>query len=344
MRLLIITQKVDSADANLGFFHAWIKEFSKHCQVVTVICLQKGTYSLPENVRVLSLGKDEGKSRLTYLIRFYKYIIQERITYTTVFIHMNPEYAVLGGLLWKILHKNVALWYTHKSVTLKLRIAEKFVSRIFSASKESFRLATPKLMVTGHGIDTEQFKPRDTELPGTLTILSAGRISRSKNIHILIETAAALRDRNTVFLMRIAGEPVTDDDRVYFDEIKLKVAAYKIGEYVQFIGTLQNNEMPDFYHSGHIFINLSDTGSIDKAILEAMASGLHVLTSNEAFASMLDQKYKTEKDSHAIAEKIVELAHQPVDSRLREIVVNEHNLSILIRHIIDLSNAAKTGR
>src|SRR3989344_8687589 len=58
MRLLIVTQKIDRDDDLLGFFHQWICEFARHCESVTVICLEKGEYALPANVRVLSLGKE----------------------------------------------------------------------------------------------------------------------------------------------------------------------------------------------------------------------------------------------------------------------------------------------
>lgn len=58
MRLLIVTQKVDKNDPILGFFHRWIEEFSKHCEKLTVICLQAGEFKLPANVTVLSLGKE----------------------------------------------------------------------------------------------------------------------------------------------------------------------------------------------------------------------------------------------------------------------------------------------
>src|SRR3989344_6741688 len=57
MRLLIVTQKVDKNDPVLGFFHRWIEKFAKNFERVTVICLGKGEYNLPANVKVLSLGK-----------------------------------------------------------------------------------------------------------------------------------------------------------------------------------------------------------------------------------------------------------------------------------------------
>ena len=62
MKLLICTQKVDTNDDNLGFFHDWIKEFARHCEKVTVICLYKGEYGLPKNVIVKSLGKENTHS------------------------------------------------------------------------------------------------------------------------------------------------------------------------------------------------------------------------------------------------------------------------------------------
>ena len=105
MKLLIVTQKVDENDSILGFFHGWIAEFAKHCESVIVICLEKGEHHLPQNVNVLSLGKErfEVKSqkskvlkKLTYAINFFKYIWQERKNYDVVFVHMNQEYVLLA--------------------------------------------------------------------------------------------------------------------------------------------------------------------------------------------------------------------------------------------------------
>ena len=55
MKLLILTQVVDKEDHFLGFFHKWIEEFSKNYENITVICLKKGKYDLPNNIKVLSL-------------------------------------------------------------------------------------------------------------------------------------------------------------------------------------------------------------------------------------------------------------------------------------------------
>ena len=74
MKILIITQKIDRNDSVLGFFCGWVEEFSKHCEQVTVIALGVGVHNLPKNVRVFSLGKERGVSRVGYLYNFYRLI------------------------------------------------------------------------------------------------------------------------------------------------------------------------------------------------------------------------------------------------------------------------------
>jgi len=59
MKLLIITQTLDKNDPLLGFFHEWIRKFTEHFEEIIVICLQKGEYDFPGNVKVLSLGKEQ---------------------------------------------------------------------------------------------------------------------------------------------------------------------------------------------------------------------------------------------------------------------------------------------
>ncbi|MCR4280769.1 MAG: hypothetical protein NUV88_00330, partial [Candidatus Kaiserbacteria bacterium] len=79
MKLLITTQAIDLDDPIMGFFCRWVEEFSKHCASVHVICLKEGRRSLPANVQVHSLGKEQKleasssklAARLAYAWRFY---------------------------------------------------------------------------------------------------------------------------------------------------------------------------------------------------------------------------------------------------------------------------------
>src|SRR3989344_1662439 len=287
MKLLIVTQKVDAADSNLGFFIQWIRMFAKYAEQVTVICLEKGVYELPPNVSVFSLGKEIRKrGRSLYAFRFLRYAFSLRHTYESVFIHMNPEYAILGGLLWKLLNKRVALWYVHKKVDAKLRLAEKYVDRIFTASKESLRLPSKKCSVIGHGIDMELFSGRrkDAAMGAKLRLLTVGRIAPVKDLRTLILGYALLKRTGEAAELSIVGEPITDIDLRYKQELAHFIEEQHVSAHVHFLGSVPFSSLPTVYNEHSAFIHASRTGSIDKTVLEALASGLTVFTSSEAFS------------------------------------------------------------
>jgi len=337
MNLLIITQKVDKNDAILGFFHRWIEEFSKNVESVVVICLYKGSYSLPENVKVLSLGKEFKQSRTKYLFRFYKFIWQERNNYDNVFVHMNQVYVLLGGLVWKMFKKQVGLWYVHKAVSLSLRLAVKMADHVFSVAKESFRVNTTKLNIVGHGIDTEVFNENGrVSTNSTLTLLSVGRIAPVKNIDLIIDVVKNLNDKKIKTSLEIAGEAIYTSDKKYFEYLKSKIKKLNLENQITFLGKVTNEDTAFLYKKTNIFINLSDTGGVDKVVLEAMACGTKVVTSNVAFENILDKKYRTTKNLEEIADKIINLKEAPNDPALAEYVSKNHNIKLLIPKILDV--------
>lgn len=269
MRLLITTQAVDVNDPVLGFFVRWVGEFAQHCEQVTVICLRKGDYTLPQNVRVFALG---GGGKVVRAYKLIKNAYRFRDNYDEVFVHMNPEYLVAAGWLWKLLGKKTALWYTHKSVDLKLRIATLFVDDILTASKESFRLPSAKVQVMGHGIDTDFFSP-DPAVARVGALLSVGRLMPSKR-HDLAVRAAAAADKE----LRIAGEGP--------EQAHLEALAKELGVHVVFLGGLTQTQLRDEYRQAGVLVHRSETGSLDKVVLEALACGLAVDTSDPALKTM----------------------------------------------------------
>src|SRR5262245_47547882 len=103
MKLLVVTQTLDLNDPILGFFHRWVEEFAKHFDTVTVIALKVGAHNLPKNVAVHSLGKEIGLERGPRILRYVGLLLRLRREYTHVFAHMNPEYVIGGGLMWRLL-------------------------------------------------------------------------------------------------------------------------------------------------------------------------------------------------------------------------------------------------
>ena len=269
MKLLITTQAVDAEDSVLGFFHRWIEEFAKHCERVTVLCLREGKHTFPKNVEIIQL---HSQTRIMRAIEFIRLVVMLRNTYSAVFVHMNPEYTVLGGLLWRLWGKKIGLWYVHKAVTLRLRLATILCHIVFTASKESFRLHSSKVHVVGHGIDTVFFSP-DPSVARATTLLSVGRLMRSKRHDLAIRVAA---DEGKV--LHVVGEGP--------ERQKLEELARELGVRVRFLGGLNQAQLRDEYRTAARLIHRSETGSLDKVVLEAAACGLPVDTLDPALAAL----------------------------------------------------------
>ena len=286
MKLLICTQAVDQNDPVLSFFVRWIEEFSRHCEHVTVICLREGTHALPKNVTVYSAGKEKNVPRLMRWYRILRYVVKLRAQYQAVFVHMNPEYLVLAGWLWRLWGKKTALWYVHRSVNLKLRIAVLFSQKVFTASPESFRLKSRKVEVVGHGIDTDFFTPGGTVRGSTL--LSVGRLSKTKR-HDLAIRAAALAGKN----LRVAGEGP--------ERHNLEKLARELGVHVEFLGGLTQIQLRNEYRAAALFIHTSETGSLDKVILEALACGLPITTRDPALKHLEREGPQYVRENHSLS-------------------------------------------
>lgn len=289
MKLLVITQKVDKEDSILGFFHRWIEEFANHTEKVTVVCLEKGKYELPSNVKVLSLGKEKGVSKIGYILNFFKYIWQERNEYDNVFVHMNPEYAVLGGVLWKIWKKRIFMWYVHKQSNLKLRMATKFSNIIFTSSSQSFSLKSRKVEFVGHGVDVEKFVYSEWNSPSR-TLVHVGRITPIKNCVVLVEALALLKDSDPNWKAVFIGEAISDRDLKYKEKLKTLIKEKNLESSIHFEGSLKPEDITRIFANSYASVNMTPTGGMDKAVLESWVSGCPAFSSNEIFCEVFGEQ------------------------------------------------------
>ncbi|MEK7177184.1 MAG: glycosyltransferase [Patescibacteria group bacterium] len=302
MRILVITQKIDKNDPVLGFFHRWVEEFAKHFESVVVICLGVGTHSLPKNVKVLSLGKDEGGSRLKYIFRFYKYIWQERKNYDSVFVHMNQEYIILGWKFWKLWGRKIYLWRNHAKGNFFTRLAILFSEKVFYTSPSSFTARFKKSVIMPVGIDTNFFKPDLSVVKKPNSILFLGRIAPVKRALEFVEWFNKLEEK---FIATVAGEALPKDKGYE------KLVKSRASEKIKFIGSVSQYEAKKLYQSHETYVNMTPAGSFDKTILEAAASGTSVIVDNTDL-KILEGKSGKE---------------------LRDFVVNNHSLELLVNRL-----------
>lgn len=344
MRLLIITQKIDQKDDVLGFFHGWVEEFARKTEHVRVIANYVGKYNLSNGTEVYSLGKERGSGRFIRVIRFYKFLFMSALKVDAVFFHMCPEYVFAGAFVFKILRKPVGFWYAHGKVSLKLKVAEKLSDYIFTSSSKGFRLKSNKVIITGQGIDTNKFRIKAVSGVSRFKIIYVGRIAPIKHHEILVEAADILNKSGLGFEVRIAGAPILEKDKIYFESLKKLVKQKNLEDKIFFEDSVSYENITEFYHKGDLLVNLSQTGSMDKVVLEAMSCGMPVLNSNEAYFFILDKKYLTSNNPEEVAGKIEYFIKNRINSapELREIVVKNHSLDDLALKIISsLQNEPK---
>jgi len=338
MKLLIYTQKVDIHDPILGFFHRWIEEFSKNYDIVTVICLEKGQYNLPTNVSVVSLGKENGRSRLKYIFRFYYYCFSLRRDYDAVLVHMNQEYIILGGIFWIIMAKRIMFWRNHREGGWLTRIAVLFSNRVYCTSPYAYVAYYKKTKLMPVGIDTDFFKPSTYIYKKPYSLLFLGRISRVKNVNLFIEAVKILREKKIDISVTIVGDAFPKD-KDYFNEIKKLISNYNLMSIIDLKSAVTNMDTLRFYQSHTLYVNLTPKGSQDKTVFESMACETLTLFASEPAQTVPTVCLIDKIEPKLIADKILILLNLSMGEKeslvttLRDYTVQHHSLKKLATDI-----------
>ncbi len=337
MKLLIVTQKVDRNDPILGFFHRWLLEFAAHCEKLTVITQVVGEHALPANTQVISLGKDGERPKFLQVLRFWSLQWTLRKDYDAVLVHMTPIWVVFGALPWFLLRKRTYLWYEARGVRWPLKIALRTVKKVFSASAHGMPLMTLKSVIVGHGIDTVVFSP-STETRDPHSLVTVGRITKAKNIEVILNALAELPPN---VHLAVIGIPITQADEVYEQTLMDRIRRLNLHNRVT-IQPLPQVAIIPLLGRASIFVHASST-SLDKAVLEAMACGTIVVSCAEAAKSILPTECQAAEGSMpTVIQSLLTMSLDQQDAlrvRLREIIVRDHSLQNLIpRLITEMSN------
>ncbi len=346
MRLLFLTQVLDREDAVLGFVPRWVEGLARECERVRVIALAAGkSLALPANVDVRVLGREGVVKRYLRNRRFLGEALHKD-GFDTILAHMVPRYALLAAGPARRAGARLFLWYTHGGVDSRLRRSERCVEKIFTASEESLRLATPKKVVTGHGIDLDHFDARGIEPATPPRLIAVGRMTPAKDPVTLIEALALLLRRGLVLDLDLVGDVLAPGDQAYRAEVLQKIKTLGLEQRVHLHGSVPYRDIAPLYHRATALVSASRTGSVDKVVLEAMAAGRAVFTSNDACARLLrecDPKGGFQFPAGAAGELASRLeaylALAPSERAalgrdLRQIVSRDHEVGRLMAHLV----------
>ena len=348
MRLLIITQKYDVNDSNLGAFIDWWDRLAGGMEKIYILALEKHSEPTISNVEVLSMGKETGAGFLKKIFGFYSGLFKTIGKTDAILVHMIPKYVILAAPIAFIFRKPIYMWYTGVAIHYQLKLAVMLCRKVFTAHEAAMRINTPKRIITGHGIDTNKFKIQNLNFKdyNKITILSVGRITPSKGHDFIICAIADLIKSGYNLRLKIIGGIIQNHHQKYLESLKKLASELKIDEVVEFSGAVSYNKMPEYLKSAEILINAVPFGGLDKVVLEAMSAGVVPLSSNSAFLSVFPEKISTDlvfKVSNLedlknrlkiiLDKKFYKDEH--LRSELRNIVVKNHNLDNLIERIFE---------
>jgi len=346
MKILVITQKYDINDSNLGAFIDWWDKLAEKVEKVYVLALEKQSGPAKPNIEVLSMGKENYAGFFRKIFSFYYGLLKTIGKVDAVLVHMIPKYVILAAPIAFFYRKPIYMWYTGVSANRDLRFAVYFCRKIFTAHEAAMRINTPKRVITGHGIDTNKFSISNFQFSNDeITILSVGRITPSKGHDFIIRAIADLIKSGYSIKLKIIGGVIQEYHQEYFEYLKRLAKDLKINEKVEFLGPVSYGKMPEYFADAEILINTVPFGGLDKVILEAMASGTVPLTSNNAFLSVFPGDFAAqlvfkENNSDDLKMKLKNIfdkklyQNDELRNTLRNIVVKNHNLDNLINRIM----------
>ena len=189
------------------------------------------------------------------------------------------------------------------------------VTRVFGESEYTLRLLSSKvdhslLRLGPPGVDTNVFHPGLYCHNGYF--LSVGRLSDPrKNIRILFEAYAYLRQEmcDAPKLVLAGMTPPPDEDMALAFRLG-------IGKYVEVQQNVSERNLAKLYRNAAVFVMSSDEEGLGIVILEAMASGIPVISTRcggpeTAVKEGRNGLLTAVGDSRAMAEKMLELLSNP---------------------------------
>lgn len=159
----------------------------------------------------------------------------------------------------------------------KIKVADKLFCISDFARSQLMKLSDfehwHKFQICRLGVDTEKFKRLARAENQCPQILSVGRLCPAKGQHLLVQAARILADKNVNFKLVLVG------DGPDASSLKALSAKLDVDEYIDFVGSVNHDEVQDYYSACDIFCLPSFAEGIPIVLMEAMAKEIPCVTS-----------------------------------------------------------------
>ena len=139
-------------------------------------------------------------------------------------------------------------------------------------------LRRKKVSVVYHGTVPAPAPRGDCE-PAANSLLAVSDIYIQKNYHTLVRAFAIVRQRHPDLVLTIVGREI---DSKYAESVRALVRDLGVGDAVRFTGHVETAELSALYRECRVFVFPSTVETFGNPLLEAMAAGVPIATSNTA--------------------------------------------------------------
>jgi len=185
--------------------------------------------------------------------------------------------------------RNARLQLDYKILAPVFRAIWKNASAMVACSeglKERAMLFMPSVPidVIPNGVELDRFSPIETaEKSEALRLLTVGRLSVTKRIEMLIDAVEILHRTACKVRLTVVGGGKMEQ------QFRKIVAEKELSDVIKMTGRMDSKRMPELYRRNDIFISASMQEGMSNAMLEAMSSGLPIVTTRcEGLAELID--------------------------------------------------------
>jgi glycosyltransferase involved in cell wall biosynthesis len=181
-----------------------------------------------------------------------------------------------GSFVWMGRRSKALLFLKYLYIKSVVALGMKFADEVIATAPEAFhdisRTGEKKISYIPNGVDTSEFTSADGEREASTAMrcVFVGRFERQKNLFLLIDTLALLKDVN-VSVALVGDGSLREAIHEY---------ATKKGVDAAFEGIRTHNELPALLRRYQVFVLPSLEEGHPKALLEAMSCGLACVGSN----------------------------------------------------------------
>lgn len=129
-----------------------------------------------------------------------------------------------------------------------------------------------KIITIPPGVDCKRFNVSKTSPKNRVELIAVGSLIERKGFDVMLKGISKLKEKNNNFHLKIIGD---GPQREYLEKT---AKDYELNDVLSFEGYVSHRDIDKYYEKSDIFINMSRAEGFATVCLEAMASGLAVVS------------------------------------------------------------------